>query len=427
MRRIFSPLGLLLCAGFVLFALAMPMRAGAACGGINIAAQLPQAKDGQTIRTGQELAKALKTARGGETFLLASGNYGAVRIQQTFKKPVTIRSASPQSPACLSELRLSRASNITFDGIVFDYTFKTGDKNHVIKFEIRNSHGITITNSVFDGAHSNGIGHGRGLFIRDSSKVTISDSTFSKWMRAITAVNCTHLNIQRNQIYDIRADGMAFSGIDHMLIEDNRLHNFRASTGKDHRDMIQVTRTSNKGSSDIVIRNNVFDIGAGDFTQTIFMGRSGKNTSDPLLRHRNILIENNVIYNAHLHGISIYAVDGLSIRKNSIIRVPLRKGGSGNGKVMIPRINVNASTSVVIEQNAVSEINGYKNQSDWVVLNNAMIQDQSPSARGFYDREFVVYATGKADGYHEYGVRPGSEIDRLGAGSTLVKSYPSRR
>ena len=81
---------------------------------------------------------------------------------------------------------------------------------------------------------------------------------------------------------------------------------------------------------------------------------------------------------------------------------------------------------MVIEQNAVAGIRGYKNQADWVVLNNAIIQDKSPGQPGYYDREFIYYATGPANGYNEYGVRPGSSIDQLGAGSTLVRNYPTR-
>ncbi len=137
-----------------------------------------------------------------------------------------------------------------------------------------------------------------------------------------------------------------------------------------------------------------------------------------------LLIENNVIYNAHLHGISVDGIDNLSIRKNSIIRVRRTK----SGKVINPAYQcLGRSTYVVIEQNVVGDINGYKNQTTWVVLNNALIQDTSPSAPGYYDREFIYYATGPSHGYHEYGVRPGSTIDRLNAGSTLVKNYPTRR
>lgn len=420
MRRTYISVGILFCSMLLLMAPATPVRAAPACAGVKTASA-PQ--DGQIIQNAQGLSQALGTANGGETILLAGGNYGALIVKQTFKTPVVIRSADPNAPACFTELRLKGAGNLALDGLVFDYAYKPGEKHRTNFFGIGNSHNITITNSTFDGDHNAGIGHGRGLLIMDSSKVTISNSIFRKWWKALTGIHSTYLTLSRNQFYDIRADGMAFSGMDDLVIEYNRFHTFRGGDSRDHRDMIQLMRTSGRGSSNIVIRDNIFDIGAGDFTQTIFMGKSGKDTNDPLLRHKNVLIENNVIYNAHLHGISVHGADNLSIRKNSILRVRQ----PNDGKVTIPRINVSSSTYVVIEQNVVSAINGYQNQKDWAVLNNAIVQDQTPSRPGYYDREFIYYATGAANGFHEYGVRPGSEVDRLNAGSTLVKNYPTRR
>lgn len=423
MRRTYISVGILFCSMLLLMAPATPARAAPACAGMKAASGGSDAQSGQIIRNAQGLSEALSTASGGETLVLAGGNYGALNIKKAFKSPVSIRSADPGSPACFTGMRLNGAGNLGLDGLVFDYSYKPGDKNRTNAFSIGNGHNITITNSVFEGDYNAGIGHGLGLLITGSSKVTISNSTFRKWWKALTGFNTTYLTLRRNQFYDIRADGMALSGIDDLTIEFNRFHTFRGGNSRDHRDMIQLMRTTNRGSSNIVIRDNIFDIGAGDYTQTIFMGKSGKDTNDPLLRHKNVLIENNVIYNAHLHGISIHAADNLSIRKNSIIRVRQ----ANDGKVTIPRINVSFSTYVVIEQNVVGEINGYQNQRDWAVLNNAIVQDQSPARPGYYDREFIYYATGAANGFHEYGVRPGSEVDRLNAGSTLVKNYPTRR
>ena len=265
---------------------------------------------------------------------------------------------------------------------------------------------------------------GRGLNIRDSAEIVIEDSVFRKWWKALTGDSVINLTIRGNIFYNIRSDGIGLGVIDGLLIKANHMHNFRRLAGSnDHADMIQIMRSSNRRSTDIEIRDNILDMGAGDYTQTIWMGGDGKDLSDPMLRHQNVLIENNIIYNAQTHGISVHGIDNLSIRKNSVIRV--RRAQSGG--VTIPRISVSGSTFVVIEQNVAGGINGYKNQRDWVVLNNAIIQDQSPSAPGYYDREFIYYATGAADGYHEYGVRQGSSIDRLNAGSTLTGSRPTQR
>ncbi len=409
----------------LLLALPVPSSAAPACSGTKIAANAVNAGNGQAIRNPSELSSAIRNAKGGETFLLEGGNYGPLKINRGFKKPVTIRSATAGSPACFTELRLNKAGNIALDGLVFDYEFSSGEKSTANRFSIHESRGISITNSVFDGGYKSGAGHGRGLRIRNSAKIDISGSIFRKWWKALTGDSVVDLTIRGNEFTDIRSDGIALGVIDGLVIEANRMHNFRGVKGKDHRDMIQILRSSNRRSTDITIRNNIFDMGAGDYAQTIWMGGDGKNLGDPMLRHQNVLIENNVIYNSHVHGISVAAIDNLSIRKNSVIRVHRPEK---NRKVTIPRIRVSpGSTSVVIEQNAVAGITGYKNQPDWAILNNAIIQDKSPGQPGYYDREFIYYATGAANGYNEYGVRPGGSIDQLNAGSTLVKNYPTRR
>lgn len=425
MRRTFVPIGFLAAACLTMLALATPSASAPACTGIAVTAAMPKAQNGQAIRNASELSAALRAAQGGETFFLAGGDYGRLKIRTDFKKLVTIRSDDPGTPACFTEMRLDGAGNISFEGLIFDYTYAPGDKHFTHRFTIQNSRNITISNSVFDGGQNGPAGHGRGLNIRDSANVTIENSVFRLWWKALTADSITNLTIRGNTFYNIRSDGIGLGVIDGGLIEANHMHNFRRLAGSnDHADMIQIQRSSNRRSTNIEIRDNILDMGAGDYTQTIWMGGDGKDLNDPMLRHQNVLIENNVIYNAQAHGISVHGVDNLSIRKNSVIRVrrPAETGG-----VTIPRISAAWSTSVVIEQNVTSDILGYENQRDWVVLNNVIVQDENPSANGFYDREFIYYATGPTNGYNEYGVRPGSTIDRLDAGSTLVKNYPTRQ
>ncbi len=425
MRDRHSSFGMLVCACILLLSFSAPSYAAGACTDTKATTNVSGTEKGQTLRNASELAGAVKNAKGGETFILEGGNYGALKISNIFEKPVTIRSANPGSPACFTELRLQGAGNIVLDGLIFDYEYSPGDKDSTTRFTIYSSRNVTISNSLFDGGYKSGVGHGRGLRLKDNVSITLSQNTFRRWWKGLTGGHGNDITIRGNTFYDIRSDGMAMGAVDGLIIEGNHLHNFRGIRGgKDHRDMLQIMRASNRRSTDIVIRNNIFDMGAGDYAQTIWMGGDGKNLGDPMVRHQNVLIENNVIYNAHAHGISIHGADNLSIRRNSVIRVRREKDGG----ITIPRISVSPdSTSVVIEQNAVSKISGYKNQRDWVILNNAAIQDVSRGAPGFYDSEFIYYATGPANGHNEYGVRPGSQIDRLNAGSTLVKNYPTRK
>ncbi len=411
----------------LLLLLTFPLAAASACFGAKVPATTPDAQKGQTIRNKAELSAALKSARGGETFTLSSGNYGVLSIGKAFNSPVTIRSDTPQAPACFTGMRLKGANNITLDSLYLDYVFEKGDPHFTFPFSIIESGNIKITNSVFDGdvargtnSVADGRGYGIGLRIKQSNEVLLSGSEFRIWWSAALVLKSSRITFEGNDIHTIRSDGIDTDAITGLVIKENYFHDFISAPGsKDHRDMIQIMRVTPRGSTDIVIRDNVFDMGSGDYTQTIWAGGDGKNLGNPTMRHRNILVENNIIYNGHIHGISIHGTDNISIRKNTLIEVP---GGHST-----PAINISSdSTFVVIEQNAVSKIIGYKNQRNWVVLNNAMIQNKSPSQNGHYDRQFIYYAYGGKNGYNEFGVRPGSIIDRLNAGSTLVENYPSR-
>ena len=75
-------------------------------------------------------------------------------------------------------------------------------------------------------------------------------------------------------MHTIRSDGINLGRVQNVLLEHNYIHDFGGLAGsKDHRDMIQIQRSSGDGSSNITIRDNVMDMGAGDYTQGIWRRR----------------------------------------------------------------------------------------------------------------------------------------------------------
>ncbi len=80
-----------------------------------------------TVANAAELNQALASATGGETILLAAGNYGKLSLNGTqFASNVTIKSADPNAMASFSEVYLNQASNVTFDTIIFDIQLQRG-------------------------------------------------------------------------------------------------------------------------------------------------------------------------------------------------------------------------------------------------------------------------------------------------------------
>lgn len=392
------------------------------------------------VSTAAELSSALARATGGETILLAGGKYGGLYLSDNggvdvkFETPITIKSANAGDPASFSWMSFKGAANVVVDNVVFDYTFKSGQDINYRPFQVNGSSNIVIRNSVFDGDLLNGVtpassgyGFAQGLSVRNSSNVTIQDNEFFNWHRGAVFDSSKSLVITGNDVHSIRSDGMDFVAVNNVLIEDNYLHDFKAAPlSGDHRDMIQFWTTgTTKPSTDIIIRGNTLDIGDGSYTQSIFMRNEmvdsgGKGAA---MFYQNVVIEDNAIYNAHLHGITVGETNGLTIRNNSVLRADSDGApeAAAGGGLWVPAINVKASsTNVSIDHNVTNKLNisGSASTSAWTVKNNAYVQDNNPDAPGYYEDQFISSTMTPEGGIHSYVVKPGSMVDTLNAGSS---------
>src|SRR5680860_719990 len=375
------------------------------------------------VANASELSNALANATGGETILLASADFGALDLKGSqYASNVTIKSADSSSMASFSQAYLNQSSNITFDAIKFDYNYSAGDRTFASKFRVENSSNITFTDSIFDGDSATGAGNGKGLVVRGSTNVDVIDSEFHSWWKAMNFSTTDDINILGNNIHSIRSDGINLGRVQNVMLEQNYIHDFVGLAGaKDHRDMIQIQRSSGDGSSNITIRDNIMDMGTGDYTQGIWAGTDKFNRADPTNWHQNIVIEGNVMYNAHTNGIAIHATDGLVIKENTLLAVPRAISGG----ITIPKIIVSTdSANVTVEQNIASGLYGDTGRTDWSVQNNAFVQNTDPNAAGYYDNQFTYHATAQADGYNQFGIKSGSLADQVNAGAS-ISSQPA--
>ncbi|NJM82102.1 MAG: hypothetical protein HC844_06065 [Tabrizicola sp.] len=367
-----------------------------------------------SVSNADQLKSALANAKAGDTILLATGNYGALSTGNDYGTAITIKSANPDAPATFSSVSLNGATGITFDSINFDYKFKTGDSIDVSPFEVFNSSNITFRNSTFDGDVAKGLGGGsdgyalgRGLVIGNSNGVTVEGSEIKNFMRGVFAYESQNIKVIDNDISGMRSDGLNFTQVQGVLIEDNFIHDFRAAAGTgDHGDMIQFwTSGTTKPSTDITIRGNTLDVGQGSWSQSIFMrnevvdqGKAGAS-----MYYQNVLIEGNTIKNAHTHGITVGETDGLVVQNNVLVAATLNKSNGYNAEyiadfgsnagIMVPRIILSSpSDDVVLKNNAFSgatyfttdRTSGFSNQSDWSVSGNKYYADQGsiPASAG---------------------------------------------
>jgi hypothetical protein len=392
------------------------------------------------VSTQEELYEALKSATGGETILLAPGDYGAVSLSAKSgvniapTSQITIKSLDPENSASFSELHLNGISNYTFSNLIFDYTFSEGDPHYYRPFEVNYSSSIQIVDSVFDGdvaigvsEAADGFGYAYGLSVRGSENINISDNEFTTWMRGAVFTDTQNLVVSGNEVHSIRSDGMDFVQVSNALIEKNYIHDFETSPESgDHVDYIQFwTNGTLEPSTNIVIRQNVLDMGDGGMSQSIFMRNEEVDTGRAGLEmyYLDVVIEQNLILGGHLHGITVGATSGLLIQGNTILAAP-----DPESTVNVPMINVSGdSFDVSIIQNAVARINGYVDQSDWNISGNAFIQNTDPNAPGYYSDVFVESSMFGPNGVVDYVVAPGSMLENLQAGYSGLFSVSSNQ
>src|SRR5690606_27308869 len=114
-----------------------------------------------TVSNSAQLSAALKSATGGETIVLSSGNYGDFNIGNAkFSSDVTIISANREKMAVCETITVQNSSNITFDSgdVDFKPTVNTYSQDSAVRVN-RSSH-IIIKNAHIEGevATQNGIG-----------------------------------------------------------------------------------------------------------------------------------------------------------------------------------------------------------------------------------------------------------------------------
>ena len=407
----------------LLLGLALPVAALAAslspvaCAGAHCAA--PTAPADLTVRDAAALREALRGARGGETIALAPGGYGVLELSELAPaSPVTLRSAEPSDPARLSGMMLRDVSNLRLEGLVLDYSYEPGTRPTGARpFQILGGSNVAIVHATFEGDVASGTGSpaddghaaGTGLFARNTQGLEIRGSLFTEWFRAAVLREIDDLVVAGNRITAIRSDGLNLVAVRRALVENNEIGDFRLSPrSKDHADMIQFwTNKTPRPSTEVTIRGNVLHAGTGGATHSIFMrneevdnGRAG-----PEMFYRDVVIEDNAIANAHLHGITVGETDGLAIRRNTLVRVPaaVREKQARSPALSIPTIRVaHRSRDVVVEGNVTGPVReggpsglvlGHDAQADWRVENNVVAQDARPGRPGWYGDLFVA-ATG---------------------------------
>jgi Right handed beta helix region/PKD domain len=383
-----------------------------------------------------QLTAALKDAQGDDRILLAPGVYGSLILNAKhapwaiYGSPVIIASEQTSNPALFTSIILSGVQNISFDSLALDYTYAANEPIHLSPFMVKDCSGISFENSLFDGddarstgTEADGFGTGKGLTIMRSKNIQVEGNKFFGWHRGAVFSEVDGLVVSRNEFHGLRSDGMDFASVQNALIDGNTIRDFRKSEkSDDHPDMIQFWTAGTKAPSvNVTIRGNILDQGASGYTQSIFMRNElvdQKKAGDEMF-YRNIVIADNIIRNAHLHGITVGETDGLVIESNTLIQsFSIAEGGT----MSTPAINVSKSArNVRIARNVVPYVNEktLQRQNGWEVADNFLTQRENPFRLDHYR---YVFANAEKRGSATLGdlrILPAAGADKAQAGSRL--------
>ena len=264
------------------------------------------------VSTTAQLYSALSSARAGDEIKLASGTYSGVSLSGlNFSGAVSISSADATKPAVFTDLQIAQSSNLSFSNIAM-----TGVDSATSVFLVNKSSAISFDHVEISGPKLTDASSQFGLWIRDSSSVTVTNSEFHDLGNGAFVLNSTGVTIADSYFHDLRSDGIQSSASSNLAFNDNFFTDFHPATG-DHPDAIQIF-TSNKtvADHDITISGNLITRGEGGISQGIFV------TDEVGVPMVNVNISDNMVLGGMYNSIMIAGVASGSITNNTVAGLP---------------------------------------------------------------------------------------------------------
>jgi parallel beta-helix repeat protein len=269
------------------------------------------------VSTTAALVNAAHAAAVGDTILVAPGTYSNVGIFSAAKTgtgTVTIKSADTSNPAVLNDLTLANSSNFTLTDLNLSANggASIGGSG---QFQVLSDQNIVLSDlNVFGDPNGTFATSRSGIYIKQSTNVSLTNSTFTFLNNGISHLLDNGLTISGNQISEIYTDGVSGSGTSNITISNNDFSDIGIEVSNTlHPDMIQFfTTNTTVSASNITITGNTFVRGQNgkeaDHQKGIYLNDESGNK----LPFKNVLIENNTIAGSGNDGISVY--DGVNVR-----------------------------------------------------------------------------------------------------------------
>ncbi len=318
-----------------------------------------------TVSSASELQNALNQASGGDRIELKSGQYGSFTIKNMdFASKLTIISENKNDPAEFTSVSIKGSSNIRVDSVHVNYPDNPVSAAQMVTID-NGSENIEFANSEVNARVDNIYSGGRGLYSGDASNVLFENNYVHDVKDGGVFLGTDGLKVIGNRFDDVRKDGMKFAGTDGVLVENNTGPTRYHPESGDHQDFIQFQGAT----SNAVIRGNVLLPGDLTYSQGIFL-------DDAV--YSNILIENNVIYNGLIRGISLGTdsggSSGITVLNNTVLTIP----GFGH----------NAST-ILVPSGSVIKNNVTSTNGEGSIGENIAAQYTDPNGVAYYNDLYV--------------------------------------
>lgn len=268
------------------------------------------------VATPSALPAAIKRAKPGDVIQLASGNYGAVVLDDA---QVTITSADPNRRALISRITLNNVRNTTLSELEFSHVPAPGEGNGQAAIRINNGSNIKLDNLYVHGVIDGQVaGDANGISAINVDGLTVTNSRFLEVNAGISVVGSRRVWIDHNDIGFIGSDAIEIPGANTVTISWNKIHDFRTNPGI-HPDGIQCWTTRQpSGCKNVRIFRNEITGSPGHEPQGIFFG-----DEDRVGGYENIEITGNRFVCTMWHAINLYGGPrNVVIRFNRVIAGP---------------------------------------------------------------------------------------------------------
>lgn len=270
-----------------------------------------------TVGSAAGLAAAIAQAQGPTQIVLASGNYGDIRISAINKAfDIVITSEDDSDRAIITGMVVSRSSRIRFDRINFSHQLKLGESTSTAGVFADYSNNINFSSCNFFGTlNDDPNDDGMLLRVRFSQDVVVFNSNFRQSRVSMFIEKSDNVSVHKNKFHQTR-EGINIEGTKLTYIEKNQFTDIAPNLAAgDHADAIQMwIGPSGVASSGLVVQANSFILNDAQ-TQGIFI--TGKTTSGSY--HRSFLIRHNVYYGSMRQGIWIEDTRNVIIDRNTLI------------------------------------------------------------------------------------------------------------